>query len=79
MATHRPWLAPPEALERREWACVSYRLSPTARTHLTALCPFCGARLTVSLLTLRGPGKRCPCGALIAAGGKATRRRGYVA
>ena len=79
MATHRPWLAPAALLERREWACVSYRVSPTARTHLTALCPFCGARMTVALLTLRGPGKRCGCGALLRAGGKATRRKGYAA
>ncbi len=79
MATHRPWLAPAALLERREWACVSYRVSPTARTHLTALCPFCEARMTVSLLSLRGPGKRCGCGALLRAGGKATRRKGYAA
>ena len=79
MATPRPWLAPEALLERREWACVSYRVSPTARTHLTALCPFCEARMTVSLLSLRGPGKRCGCGALLQAGGKATRRKGYAA
>ena len=78
MATHRPWLAPPALQERREWGCVSYRPGRSSRTHLTAICPFCTARVTVALLTLRGPGKRCDCGALLEAGGKAPRRKGYA-
>lgn len=34
-------------------------------------CPFCGAEVTAYIWSLRGCGKRCPCGALLSAFGDA--------
>lgn len=77
------------ATEEREYTVESHGadLDVSRRpTQLTAVaaCPFCGARAKLFLWSLAGSGKRCACGAMFWAGGRATRdvqprfRRGQV-
>lgn len=56
--------------EQREWTQLWHR-SEMGKTRIGIRCPFCSAEVTAYVWSISGGGKRCSCGAMFSAFGKA--------
>lgn len=61
----------PERFESRLFQVKRRGLEPPSSVTLYFDCPFCGSEIKAYLWSLSGGGKKCGCGALFTASGKA--------
>ena len=62
----------------REYSVVGNLSKANGRSTVTIKCPFCGIEVVAYKWSLCGCGKKCPCGALFDAHGKAVKEEnGY--